>query len=80
MTVIMTLSLTYASGKDVEQELTYEGETLSEIALQIQRDKDALLEYMRTEDDEGSKCFCFCGFMFRKAGILAAKMSEGFGI
>lgn len=80
MTVIMTLSLTYASGKDIEQELVYEGDTPEDVARDVARDENALMEYMRTENDHGEMCFCFCGFMFRKAGLLTAKMQEGFGI
>lgn len=76
MTVIMTLSLTYASGKDIEQELVYEGDTPEDVARDVARDENALMEYMRTENDHGEMCFCFCGFMFRKAGLLTAKMSE----
>lgn len=76
MTVIMTLSLSYASGKDIEQELVYEGDSLEDVARDVARDENALLDYMRTEKDNGEKCFCFCGFMFRKAGLLTAKMSE----
>lgn len=49
---------------------------MEEIAAQIQRDENDLLEYMTTGDDKGRKSFCFAGFMFRKDIIDAAQMSE----
>ena len=43
---------------------------------QIDRDENALLEYMMTGDIKGQKSFCFAGFMFRKDCIEAAQLSE----
>jgi len=63
-------------GGYIERELTYEGKDLKEIQEQIQRDENALLEYMRTGNDQGEKCFVFQGFMFRKGAITAAQIRE----
>lgn len=49
-----------------------------EIARDIDRDENALLEYLMTGDDKGVKAFCFCGFMLSKKDIVAAKISEFF--
>lgn len=62
----------------VEKDLTYYGETMEEIAADIDRDNNELLYYLRTGDGKGEKAFCFGGFMFQKEGIYAAKMSESF--
>ena len=63
-------------GGVLETELQYEGVTLEEIAAQITRDENALMEYMRTGDEHGEKSFVFAGFMFRKDIIDAAQMKE----
>ena len=63
-------------GGYIERELVYEGKDLKEIAAQIQRDENALLEYMRTGQENGEKCFVFQGFMFRKGAITAAQLRE----
>ena len=60
----------------LEKELQYQGGSLEEIAAQIQRDENDLLEYMTTGDDKGIKSFVFSGFMFRKDTIEAAQMTE----
>ena len=60
----------------LEKELQYQGGSLEEIAVQIQRDENDLLEYMTTGDDKGRKSFVFAGFMFRKDMIEAAQMME----
>ena len=75
MTKTMLLEL-YNRGGGMEKELQYHGGSPEEIAAQIQRDENALLEFMRTGDDLGEKSFCFAGFMFRKDIIDAAQMSE----
>ena len=75
MTKSMMLAI-YNRGGVLEQELQYHGGSLEEIAAQIGRDENALLEYMRTGDDHGEKSFCFAGFMFRKDMIEAAQMTE----
>lgn len=62
----------------VEKDITYIGDSLEEIASDIDRDNNELLYYMREGDDKGVKAFCFGGFMFQKNGIYAAKMSESF--
>lgn len=49
---------------------------MKEIAAQIQRDENALLEYMRTGETNGEKCFVFQGFMFAKKPIAAAQFRE----
>lgn len=59
----------------MEAELQYQG-TPEEIAAQIGRDENALMDYMLTGDDKGMKSFCFAGFMFRKDIIDAARMTE----
>lgn len=74
MTKSMMLAI-YNSGGVLEKELQYQGAP-EEIAAQIGRDENALLEYMRTGDDHGEKSFCFAGFMFRKDIIDAAQLTE----
>ena len=54
----------------------YEGKDLNEIQAQIQRDENALLEYMRTGEMNGEKCFVFQGFMLAKKPIQAAQFRE----
>ena len=72
-----TMQLTlYNRGGVLEKELQYQGGTLEEIAAQIQRDENELMEYMTTGDDKGRKSFVFAGFMFRKDIIDAAQMTE----
>lgn len=66
----------YNRGGVLEKELQYQGEDLTEIAEQINRDENELLEYMTTGDDMGQKSFVFAGFMFRKDIIDAAQMTE----
>lgn len=64
------------SGGGIEKDLIYEGDTEEEIAKNIMRDENALLEYMETEEDHGVRSFVFQGFMFKKDGILAAQFAE----
>ena len=66
----------YNRGGVLEKELEYQGKDLKEIAAQINRDENALLEYMMTGDIKGQKSFCFAGFMFRKDCVEAAQLSE----
>lgn len=66
----------FSGGGYIERELVYEGKDEKEIAAQIQRDENALLEYMRTGETHGEKCFVFQGFMFSKGAITAAQMKE----
>lgn len=66
----------YTGGGYYDREITYTGKNLTEIAAAVQRDENELLEYMRTGDDKGEKAFIFQGFMFRKAPLLAAQISE----
>ena len=66
----------FTGGGYIERELAYEGKDLNEIAAQIERDENALLEYMRTGETHGEKCFVFQGFMFAKKPIAAAQMKE----
>lgn len=75
MTKTMLLAI-YNRGGVLEKELQYQGESLEEIAAQIDRDENALMEYMTTGDDKGQKSFVFAGFMFRKDIIDAAQMTE----
>lgn len=77
MNKIMKLELFYPWG-GVEKDITYIGDSLEEIASDIDRDNNELLYYLRTGDERGDKAFCFGGFMFQKKGIYAAKMSESF--
>ena len=42
----------------------------------VSEDENALLNYMRTGDDLGEKCFVFQGFMLTKRSILAAQFKE----
>ena len=72
----MCLKLYNVGGGGLEVTLTYEGDSLTEIAKQIQDDENELLYYMRTHDYKGEKCFCFAGFMFQKGGIMAAQLKE----
>lgn len=71
------LDLFYSWG-GIERQITYYGESLEEIAADIDRDNNELLYYLQTGDKKGEKAFCFGGFMFRKEGIYAAKISESF--
>ena len=61
----------------VKETLNY---TLSDVVLQQiardMKDENELLEFMKTHDFKGEKSFCFCGFMFQKAAIVAAQISE----
>lgn len=66
----------FSGGGYIERELVYEGKDLKEIAAKIERDENALLEYMRTGETHGEKCFVFQGFMFAKKPITAAQMKE----
>lgn len=61
---------------DVETVLEYEGADDSDVANQIQRDENALLEYMMTGNMNGHKAFCFQGFMFKKELIVTAQFTE----
>ena len=54
----------------------YEGKDEKEIQEQIQRDENALLEYMRTGKDNGEKCFVFQGFMLAKKPLQAVQFKE----
>ena len=75
MTKTMQLVI-YNRGGVLEKELQYQGGSIEEIAAQIQRDENDLLEYMTTGDDKGRKSFVFAGFMFSKDMIEAAQMTE----
>ena len=66
----------YNRGGVLEKELEYQGKDLKEIAAQINRDENALMEYMMTGDIKGQKSFCFAGFMFRKDCVEAAQLTE----
>ena len=66
----------YNRGGVLEKELEYQGKDLKEIAAQINRDENALMEYMMSGDIKGQKSFCFAGFMFRKDCIEAAQLTE----
>lgn len=66
----------YNRGGVLEKELEYHGKDLEEIATQINRDENALMEYMMSGDIKGQKSFCFAGFMFRKDCVEAAQLSE----
>ena len=66
----------FTGGGDFERELVYEGKDEKEIAAQIQRDENALLEYMRTGEMNDEKCFVFQGFMLAKKPIQAAQFRE----
>ena len=66
----------FSGGGYIERELVYEGKDLKEIHAQIQRDENELLQYMRTGDDLGEKCFVFQGFMLAKKPIQAAQFRE----
>lgn len=59
----------FSGGGYFERELVYQGKDAQEIARQIQEDENALLEYMRTGETHGEKCFVFQGFMFAKKPI-----------
>ena len=76
MSKTMRIEIYFSGGGYIERDLEYHGEDLKEIARDIERDENALLEYLMTGDDKGVKAFCFCGFMFSKKNITAAKISE----
>ena len=79
MTKTMRIDIYFTGGGGtIEREITYHGENMQEIAEDIDRDENELLQYMLTGDDKGQKAFCFCGFMFKKSSVLAAKISEPF--
>ena len=56
----------FTGGGYIEREITYEGKDEKEIARMISEDENALMNYMRTGDDLGEKCFVFQGFMLAK--------------
>ena len=66
----------FSGGGYIERELVYEGKDMKEIQEQIQRDENALMEYMRTGNAHGEKCFVFQGFMLAKKPIQAAQFKE----
>ena len=66
----------FTGGGYIERELVYEGKTEKEIAAKIQEDENELLEYMRTGNEQGVKCFVFQGFMLAKKPIQAAQFRE----
>ena len=66
----------YTGGGWIERELTYKGKDEKEIARMISEDENALMNYMRTGDDLGEKCFVFQGFMLAKKPIQAAQFKE----
>lgn len=70
----MHIELYYSEG-GVRKDILYHG-SLEEIAANIERDENDLLEYMRTRDDKGSRAFCFAGFIFVKNGLIAAQFTE----
>lgn len=72
----MTIELTFMGGGTTEHDLLYYGEDDKEIARDIDRDQNDLLHYMLTGDDNGIKSFCFCGFIFKKKGLCAARLYE----
>ena len=78
MTKTMRIELIFSGGGVIDKEITYYGNSLEEIAKNINKDENELLQYMLTGNDMGQKAFCFCGFMFRKEGLVAAKISEPF--
>lgn len=61
---------------DLEAVLEYEGESAEDIAGQIQRDENELLEYMMTGKEKGVKAFCFQGYMVKKSLIATARFTE----
>lgn len=66
----------FTGGGYIEREITYEGKDEKEIARIISEDENALMNYMRTGDDLGEKCFVFQGFMLAKKPIQAAQFKE----
>ena len=76
MTKRMQFTLILRGGGTIEREISYQGESMTEIAHQIERDENDLLQYMLTHDSKGQKSFCFSGFIFQKAGIVAAQIKE----
>lgn len=66
----------FTGGGYIEREITYEGKDEKEIARMISEDENALMNYMRTGDDLGEKCFVFQGFMLAKKPIQAAQFKE----
>lgn len=59
----------------MKKDILYHGD-MEEIAKEIERDENSLLEYMRTKDEHEEKAFCFQGFMFLKKDIIAAQFTE----
>ena len=76
MTKRMRIQLNFSGGGAIDKEISYYGDSMTEIAANIERDENDLLEYMRTGNNKGVKSFCFGGFMFQKAGLITAQMSE----
>lgn len=74
MTKTMHIELYYPVGM-VNKDILYHG-SLEEIAANIERDENSLLEYMQTRDKKGCGMFCFAGFMFAKEGLFAAQLIE----
>ena len=63
-------------GTKIEEEITYYGTSLKDIARQVDRDEEEILYYMQTGDMKKQKCFCFNGLIINKAGIIAIRLSE----
>lgn len=72
----MLVDITYGGGSRIEKPIEYEAETAEEIAAMINRDENALLDFMLTGDNHGQKSFVFQGLMFRKEGLLVAQIKE----
>lgn len=76
MTKTMKLEIYFMGGGYINRDIMYIGESMEDIAQNINRDENNLLEYMQSQDDKGIKSFCFGGFMFQKEGIIAAQITE----
>lgn len=67
----IVFELWYKRGGYIEKELCYLGDSLEEIGKSIEDHVNAVTEYLKSEDDNGVKSFCFQGFSFKKAGLMA---------
>lgn len=63
-------------GAKIEEEITYYGTSLEDIARQVDKHEEEIIYYMQTGDMKKQRCFNFNGLMINKAGIVAIRLSE----
>lgn len=63
-------------GGGYSSDVEYYGDTAEEIAALIQKDENEILEYMKTGETHGGKCFCIRGLIVKKADIQIIRLRE----